>query len=88
MHVQYFTRDSMIALLGGIAFSVRSIATDPKVFSVRYKAEFLGGYCPWGERLGGILVDRLRLADRPIGPDLRDRMAVLATVPPAGQQSA
>jgi len=86
MHLQYFTRASVDRLLGDAGFSVRSLGTDPKVFTTRYYAERLGGYSPRAQRLGGALVDGLHVGRRLIGPDFRDRMAVLATVPPSGQR--
>jgi SAM-dependent methyltransferase len=78
MHVQYFTRGSLQRLLERHGFEVEVVRTHAKLFSRRYSVERLAAFLPVGsarlERLGG----RLRSRDRLIGPDLRDRMAVIA----------
>ncbi|HMC52405.1 MAG TPA: class I SAM-dependent methyltransferase [Acidimicrobiales bacterium] len=86
MHLQYFTRASLALLLADHGFTVGTVMTDPKAFSVRYYAERLGGYSPRLERLGAAFVDRLRIGERLVAPDFRDRMAVLAR--PAGAPRA
>ena len=80
-HVQFFTRDSIRALLERRGWTVLEIATAPKAFSVRYYLERIGGYSPLGARL---LVRGARaagVADRMWAPDFRDRMAVIARAP-------
>lgn len=77
-HVQYFTRESMTALLARQGYEVLALGTAPKTFSVRYYLGRISGYSP---ALGRALVraaTALRLADRLWAPDFRDRMAVLA----------
>ena len=79
MHVQYFTRGSLTRLLQRHGFRVVSITTHAKVFTTRYYGERLGGYSPLVERLTLAALERAGWADRPVGPDFHDRMAVLAT---------
>jgi hypothetical protein len=58
---------------------VIATATAPKVFSVRYYLDRVGGYSP---RLARVLVnvaERMGVSERMWGPDLRDRMVMLAT---------
>ena len=77
-HVQYFTRASLARLLAGHGFTVEWIGTAPKAFTVRYYLERLRGY---SEPLAAGAVgaaERVRLADRLVWPDFRDRMAVVA----------
>src|SRR5690606_17625621 len=77
MHVQYFTRSSLVALLTGAGYEVVSVGTHPKVFTYRYYAERLGEFVPTvGRPLTGA-ISRSPLAERAFGPDLRDRMAVV-----------
>ena len=85
MHVQYFTRSSLVALLTGAGFEVVSVRTHPKVFTYRYYADRLGEFVPTvGRPLAGV-VGRSPVAERAFGPDLRDRVAVIARRPrPAG----
>jgi SAM-dependent methyltransferase len=78
MHIQYFTRSSLARLLGSHGFRVADESTHAKVFSARYYAERLGGYAPWLERLAVGAVEKAGQADRPVAPDFRDRLAVLA----------
>lgn len=80
-HVQYFTRDSMRRLLEREGWTVLEIDTQPKVFSARYYLSRLEGY---SEPAGRALVraaERVRLADRMVAPDFRDRMLVVARRP-------
>ena len=79
MHVQYFTRDSMAALLEDRGFTVRSVRSHAKVFSARYYAERLGGYSDAVGRAAVGLLERVGQVERPVAPDFRDRMAVIAT---------
>jgi SAM-dependent methyltransferase len=77
-HVQYFTRHSMTALLHRTGFELLELTTAPKVFTVGYYLERIGGYSPALARgLGGAAV-RTGVADRVWAPDFRDRMAVIA----------
>jgi SAM-dependent methyltransferase len=78
MHLQHFTRGSMRLLLERNGFRVVRVTTHPKVFTARYYAERLAGYAPAVARLAVTALERARLADRPVAPDTRDRMAVLA----------
>jgi hypothetical protein len=58
---------------------VIATATAPKVFSVRYYLDRVGGYSP---RLARVLVnvaERVGVSERMWGPDFRDRMVMLAT---------
>jgi SAM-dependent methyltransferase len=77
-HVQYFTRDSLAALLGREGYSLLEVSTAPKAFTVGYYLERVGGYSP---ALARALVGAARAsgtAQRMWAPDFRDRMAVLA----------
>ena len=78
MHVQYFTRGSMTELLRRCGFRVASITTHAKAFTVRYYAERLGGYAAPAARAVVAGARALRVADRIVAPDFRDRMAVVA----------
>lgn len=78
MHLQYFTRGSMARLLAGSGFDVRSMQTHAKVFSGRYYAERLGGYNDAVGRVAVRAAELVRLADRLVAPDFRDRLAVIA----------
>jgi SAM-dependent methyltransferase len=81
MHVQYFTRDSMTMLLERHGLEVVWIATHPKAFSVGYYADRLSAFLPVVGRVAPMTARWLRLAQRVVAPDLRDRMAVIATKP-------
>lgn len=84
-HVQFFTRDSIRALLERHGWTVLSIETAPKAFSVRYYLERVGGYSPPVAKLLVRGARAVRVADRMWAPDFRDRMAVIARAPgPAG----
>lgn len=78
MHLQYFTRSSLGRLLEDTGFEVVGMQTHPKVFTVRYYLERVGGYSRVATLLMLAAAGGLRLSDRLVGPDLRDRMAVLA----------
>src|SRR5215208_4144155 len=45
-HVQYFTRRSLVTLLGRHGYWVEWVGTAPKVFTVRYYLDRLRGYAP------------------------------------------
>ena len=80
-HVQFFTRRSIRTLLEREGWTVLTIETAPKAFSVRYYLERIGGYSP---PLARALVRAARaagVADRMWAPDFRDRMAVVARGP-------
>jgi len=81
MHLQYFTRRSLGQLLTDSGFTVRSVRTHAKVFTARYYAERLGGYSDPAGRAAVRVAEAVRLADRLVAPDLRDRLAVIATRP-------
>ena len=83
MHLQYFTRASMVRLLTGGGLAVTSVRTHPKVFSARYYAERVEGYAPAVGRLSVRALERAGLAGRAVAPDFRDRMLVLARRPGA-----
>lgn len=77
-HVQYFTRGSMDRLLARSRFDLVEVGTAPKVFTVGYYLDRVGGYSP---AVGRGLVAAARgvgVADRMWGPDFRDRMYVIA----------
>jgi SAM-dependent methyltransferase len=77
-HVHYFTRGSVERLLARHGFHVEHFSTDPKAFTVRYYLTKLEGY---STRLARSLVrgaEALRVADRMVVPDFRDRMLVIA----------
>ena len=80
-HVQFFTRRSIRTLLERAGWTVLTIETAPKAFSVRYYLERIGGYSP---PLARALVRAARaahVAERMWAPDFRDRMAVVARAP-------
>ena len=80
-HVQYFTRDSMAALLRRRGYEPLLVRTAPKAFSVRYYLDRIGGY---SRPLAGALVGAASaagVADSMWAPDFRDRMAVVARSP-------
>jgi SAM-dependent methyltransferase len=77
-HVQYFTRESITRLLQRHGYSVEWVGTAPKAFTVRYYLERLEGYSGPLARAAVWIAERLRLADRLVWPDFRDRMAVVA----------
>jgi SAM-dependent methyltransferase len=80
-HVQYFTRTSLRLLLGRMGWEVLEVQTAPKVFTLGYYIGRIGGYSP--ALAHGLL--RVGAAagilERPVAPDFRDRMAVLARTP-------
>ena len=78
MHVQYFTRPSFSRLLEDHGLRVRRIETHAKLFSRRYYGERIGEFVPVAGPAVAKAIGRTRGADRLIGPDLRDRMAVVA----------
>jgi SAM-dependent methyltransferase len=49
-HVQYFTRGSLSTLLRRSGFEPLELSTAPKVFTVRYYLERIGGYSPRSAR--------------------------------------
>jgi SAM-dependent methyltransferase len=82
MHLQYFTRGSIVRLLNDAGFSVLSVDSHAKVFSARYYAERLLGY---SQLLGDAtvkLTEWLGAAEKLVAPDLHDRMAVVAAAVP------
>jgi hypothetical protein len=81
-HVQYFTRRSIATLLERSGYEVLEISTAPKVFTVRYYLERIGGYSPAAARALVRTAAAAGIADRMWGPDFRDRMAVIACVQP------
>jgi predicted TPR repeat methyltransferase len=83
MHVQYFTRRSMAVLLEGAGLEVRTMATHPKLFSRRYYAERLESFLPGAGPAVRRAVHRSARGGSLIGPDLRDRLLVVAGKPPA-----
>lgn len=78
MHVHYFTRTSMLHLLGRHGLEPAHVGTHAKTFSTRYHAERIRGYSPWMGRVAVTALDRLTQADRLVAPNFRDRMEVLA----------
>ena len=80
MHLHYFTRGSMRALLERSGFDVLDVTTHPKVFSVGYYAGRLAAFAPFMSRLVRAS-ERRGLSERPVAPNFRDRMAVIARRP-------
>ena len=80
MHVQYFSRRSMRVLLERHGFTVLEVRTHPKVFSAAYYGDRLATFWSPSGRLVRAVLDRTG-ACRPVAPDLRDRMAVVARRP-------
>jgi SAM-dependent methyltransferase len=77
-HVQYFTRGSLARLLSARGFALEWIGTAPKAFSVRYYLGRLAGYSPPLARGAVAVAERVRLAERLVRPDFRDRIAAVA----------
>lgn len=87
MHVQYFTRESMRRLLEGHGLRMAHVSSHPKVFTAAYYAHRLGGYSPALARASVGVEKSIRLADRLVAPDFRDRMQVIAQKPAAGRDA-
>lgn len=81
MHVQYFTRSSLRSLLRGAGLEVLAMRTHPKVFTRRYYADRVAELVPPARGPVAALTRRGGWADRPVAPDLRDRVAVVARRP-------
>jgi 2-polyprenyl-3-methyl-5-hydroxy-6-metoxy-1,4-benzoquinol methylase len=81
MHVQYFTRRSLVRLLTDQGFTVESVRTHPKAFSRRYYAERLAAFVPVVGRAIAAAIERGN-PDALVAPDLRDRIAITARRPP------
>jgi SAM-dependent methyltransferase len=80
-HVQYFTRASLATLLRRHGFDPLVVRTAPKIFSVGYYLDRIGGY---SRPVADALVRGAQgagVADRMWAPDFRDRMAVIARSP-------
>ena len=77
-HVQYFTRESLAALLERAGFQIAAVSTAPKIFNVRYYLGRLSGYSPTLARGLVRIAELLGFAERQWGPDFRDRMLVIA----------
>ena len=80
-HVQYFTRPSMARLLSRHHYAVEWMDSAPKAFTVRYYLERLEGYSRPVAAGAVAVAERVRLAERLVCPDFRDRMAVVARAP-------
>jgi 2-polyprenyl-3-methyl-5-hydroxy-6-metoxy-1,4-benzoquinol methylase len=78
MHLQYFTRTSMLLLLADQGLHPVHVGTHTKVFTARYYAERVAGYSGVAGRSAVSVLERLGQADRAIAPDFRDRMEVIA----------
>jgi len=78
MHVQYFTKSSLLRLLSASGFAAQETHSHAKAFSARYYAERLGGYSAGLERAAVKTLERLGYADKLVAPDLHDRLAVIA----------
>lgn len=81
MHVQHFTRSSLVAALTAAGFEVVALHTHPKVFTYRYYGERFAEFLPVVGPAAAGIIDRSPLAERAFGPDLRDRTAVIARRP-------
>lgn len=84
MHLQYFTRGSLVTLLRSAGFEIAALHTHPKVFTYAYYGDRLGEFLPGLGPSIASLIRRTPLAQRPFGPDLRDRLAVVARRPVHG----
>ncbi|MGI9082321.1 MAG: hypothetical protein ACR2FZ_08585, partial [Thermoleophilaceae bacterium] len=71
-------RASLARLLAAHGFTVEWMGTAPKAFTVRYYLERLAGYSEPVATGAVAVAERLRVADRLVWPDFRDRMAVVA----------
>jgi SAM-dependent methyltransferase len=80
-HVQYFTRASLLCLLGRHGFVAQHVATQPKAFSLGYYLGRLGGYSPATARGLTAAARAAGVADRMWAPDFGDRMLVIAHRP-------
>jgi predicted SAM-dependent methyltransferase len=78
MHLQYFTRASLLRLVSDTGFSVRVMHSHAKTFSARYYAERLGGYSRSLEQAAVRTLEAFHRADALVAPDLRDRIALVA----------
>jgi predicted TPR repeat methyltransferase len=78
MHVQYFTRPSMRALLDARGLSVLDVRTHAKAFTMDYYADRVEAFVPVVGRLVPAAVRASGVAGRVVAPDLRDRMSVVA----------
>jgi SAM-dependent methyltransferase len=87
-HVHYFTPASITTLLERHGFEVAHLSTDPKTFTVRYYLEKGGGYAPRLSRALVSAAEKAGVADRMWAPDFRDRMTVIARVPPVSRSAS
>jgi SAM-dependent methyltransferase len=78
MHVQYYSRPSMARLLRDHGLTVVHTASHAKIFSTQYYAERVDSFVPV---VGKLAVRAARGNTRLIGPDFRDRMAIVARKP-------
>lgn len=78
MHLQYFTRSSLVRLVSAGGFATRRVHSHAKTFSTRYYAERLGGYSRVLEQAVVRTLEVVHRADALVGPDLRDRVALVA----------
>jgi peptidoglycan/LPS O-acetylase OafA/YrhL/SAM-dependent methyltransferase len=78
MHVQYFTRESMAALLESHGLAIADVRTHPKAFTVDYYAGRLEAFVPLVGSVAPAAVRAVRVDERVVSPDLRDRMSVIA----------
>ncbi len=77
-HLQYFTRQSIAALLERKGFELLEVRTAPKAFTVSYYVGRVAGYSRGLSRSMARAAASVGIADRVWAPDLRDRMAVIA----------
>lgn len=77
-HVQYFTRQSIAALLEREGFELLEVSTAPKAFTVNYYLGRVAGYSRGLSRVMARTAASAGIADRIWAPDFRDRMAVIA----------
>lgn len=78
MHVHYFTRRSLGGLVSRKGLTVLDMSTHPKAFPRRYYDDRFGEFVPLVGSLVSRAVRRTPAAERPIGPDFRDRLALVA----------
>ena len=81
MHVQYFTRASLVRLLTDAGLEIVDVSSHAKTFSRRYYGDRLGEFLPVVGPLVARIIARAPGADRAFAPDFRDRIAVIARRP-------
>jgi hypothetical protein len=71
----------MRLLLEAHGLTVEHVGTHSKVFTARYYAERLEAFVPPAGRAARAALRAAGKADRPVAPDFRDRMVIVARKP-------